>query len=432
MARNDAAPSTAWRALTWNPLRLLGSSWPWRSLAYLLVGLPLGMTWLVATASAFGLGLVTAPLGVGLPLLASAALSGIAFGAIERRRLGLVDPHPAPSPHRVPPAPGVWAWFSCRVREAATWRELACAPILCVLGLLDFGLAVLLLALVVGLLSAPLQSLVLPDLHQNVAWRQILQDRDIMLVIWLIGLWAAAGSAYLVTAWATLRVGLSRRLLVRPPSGELTAQIAELTRSRARIVNAYEAESRQIERDLHDGVQQRLTALIMTIGLADLELVDGPPAARALVTRAHGEAKQTLQELRDLTRGIRPSVLTDRGLGAAVAAVAERSPVPVQVDVDLPGRLLDSVESAAYFVVCEGLANVAKHSQAAQATVVVRWGRGTLTVEICDDGIGGASAGTAGGLVGLADRVSALGGVLHVSSPPGGPSVVRARIPCGS
>jgi signal transduction histidine kinase len=301
-----------------------------------------------------------------------------------------------------------------------------------VLGLLDFGLAVLLVALVVGLLSAPVQSLVLPDLHQNVAWRQILQDRGILLVIWLIGLWAAAGSAYLVTAWAALRVGLSRRLLVRPPSGELTAQIAELTRSRARIVHAYEAESRRVERDLHDGVQQRLTALIMTIGLADLELVDGAPAARALVTRAHAEAKQTLQDLRDLTRGIRPSVLTDRGLGAAVAAVAERSPVPVQLDVDLAGRLVDPVESAAYFVVCEGLANVAKHSGATQATVVVRWRGGTLTVEICDDGIGGASAGAAGGLVGLADRVSALGGVLHVSSPPGGPSVVRARIPCGS
>jgi signal transduction histidine kinase len=187
-----------------------------------------------------------------------------------------------------------------------------------------------------------------------------------------------------------------------------------------------------MERDLHDGAQQRLTALIMTIGLADLELADGPPAARSLVTRAHREAKQTLQELRDLARGIRPSVLTDRGLGAAVAAVAERSPVSVQVDVDLHDRLVDRVESAAYFVVCEGLANVAKHSRATQASVVVRRGGGMLTVEIRDDGVGGANPSAAGGLVGLADRVSALGGALHLSSPPGGPSVMRARIPCGS
>jgi signal transduction histidine kinase len=301
-----------------------------------------------------------------------------------------------------------------------------------VLGLLDFCVAVLLLVLVVGLLSAPLQSLVLPNLHQNVVWRQILHDPGSLIVIWLVGIWAAAGSAYLVTAWAALRVGLSRRLLVRPPGGELTAQIVELTRSRARIVDVYEAERLRMERDLHDGAQQRLTALIMTIGLADLELADGPPAARSLVTRAHREAKQTLQELRDLARGIRPSVLTDRGLGAAVAAVAERSPVSVQVDVDLHDRLVDRVESAAYFVVCEGLANVAKHSRATQASVVVRRGGGMLTVEIRDDGVGGANPSAAGGLVGLADRVSALGGALHLSSPPGGPSVMRARIPCGS
>jgi len=151
-----------------------------------------------------------------------------------------------------------------------------------------------------------------------------------------------------------------------------------------------------------------------------------------LVTRAQGEAKQTLQELRDLVRGILPSVLVDRGLGAAVAAAAERSPVLVQLDVDLPGRLPDTVESAAYFVVCEGLANVAKHSGATQATVVMRWAGGTLTLEVRDDGIGGARAGAAGGLVGLADRVSALGGVVHLSSPPDGPSVLRGQIPCGS
>lgn len=323
-------------------------------------------------------------------------------------------------------------WLTCRLREVATWRELACAPLLCMLGLLDFWLAVLLLALVVGLLSAPLQSLLLPNLHQNIAWQQILHEPSSLLVIWLVGLWATVGSAYVVTAWAGLRAALSRRLLVRPASDGLSAQIVELTRSRARIVDAYEAERRRMERDLHDGAQQRLTALIMTIGLAGLELADGPPAARNLVARAHSEAKQTLQELRDLVHGILPSVLADRGLGVAVAVVAERSPVPVQLDIDLPRRLPDTVESAAYFIVCEGLANVAKHSRATQATVVLRWARGILTAEVRDDGIGGATAGAAGGLVGLADRVSALGDVVLLSSPPGGPSILRAQIPCGS
>jgi signal transduction histidine kinase len=290
----------------------------------------------------------------------------------------------------------------------------------------------LLLALVMGLLSAPLQSLLLTHFHQNAAWQQILHDGRSLLVVWLVGLWATLGSAYLVTAWAGLRAALSRRLLVRPPRNGLTAQIVELTRSRARIVDAYEAERRRMERDLHDGVQQRLTALIMTIGLARVELADGPPAASSLVTRAHGEAKQALQELRDLVHGILPALLADRGLGAAVAAVAEHSPVPVQLDVDLPGRLPDAAESAAYFFVCEGLANVAKHSRGTHATVTIRRAGGMLIVEVGDDGIGGASATEAGGLVGLADRVCALGGVVHLSSPPGGPSILRAEIPCGS
>lgn len=166
--------------------------------------------------------------------------------------------------------------------------------------------------------------------------------------------------------------------------------------------------------------------------MAGLELTDGPPAARNLIGRAHDEARQTLQELRDLVRGIVPSVLADRGLEAAVADVAERSLVPVQLDLDLAGRLPDAVESAAYFVVCEGLANVAKHSRATTAAVAARRAGGTLTVEIRDDGVGGASAGGGGGLVGLADRVSALGGRIRLSSPPGGPSVLHVEIPCGS
>jgi len=432
MSHDRAAPATAWGTLRANPGRLLGSSWPWRSLAYLLLGLPLGLVWLVATATALGIGIVTAPLGVGLLLLACAALSGVALAAVERRRLHLVDSLPAPSPHRAPEAPGAWTWLTCRLREVATWRELACAPLFCALGLVDFALAVMLVALVVGLLSAPLQALVLSHFHQNAAWQGILRDGGSLLAVSVLGLWAAAGSAYLLTAWAALEAGLFRRLLVRPADGGLSARIVELTESRARIVDAYEVERRRMERDLHDGVQQRLAALIMTIGLAGLELTDGPAAARNLIARAHDEARKTLQELRDLVRGIVPSVLADRGLEAAVTDVAERSLVPVQLDLDLPGRLPDPVESAAYFVVCEGLANVAKHSRATTAAVAARRAGGTLTVEIRDDGVGGASAGGGGGLVGLADRVAALGGLIRLSSPPGGPSVLHVEIPCGS
>jgi signal transduction histidine kinase len=197
-------------------------------------------------------------------------------------------------------------------------------------------------------------------------------------------------------------------------------------------VDAFEADRRRIERDLHDGVQQRLTALIMTLGLARVELAGGPPAALDLTAKAQEEARQTLEELRDLVHGIHPSVLTDRGLPAAVATAAERCPVPVDIELDLPGRLPEAVESTVYFVVCEALANVAKHSKASRATVVARRVRGSLALEVQDDGVGGADAARGGGLVGLADRVATLDGTVRLSSPPGGPSVLRVEIPCGS
>jgi signal transduction histidine kinase len=432
MSIDEAMPDGAWRALAGGPVRLLRSAWPWRSLLYLLTGLPLALAWLAGTAAALVVGLVTAPVGIGLPLLALAPMSGAALAAAERRRLGLVDRSAAPSPHVPPAAPGLLAWFRRRLGEAATWRELAWAPLLCLLGLLDAALALVVVLLVGGLLTAPLQALLLPHVQPNAGWQQILRSGASLAAIWLLGLWGAVCSAYLLTVWAAVRAALSRRLLVRSEDNPLGARIVELTRSRARIVNAYEAERRRLERDLHDGVQQRLTALIMTLGLTRLELEAGPLAARTLAERAHEEARQTLAELRDLVRGIHPAVLSDRGLRAAVEEVAERSPVPVQLAVDLPGRLPDPLESAVYFTVCEALANVAKHSRAARAAVTLRRTGDSLTVEVLDDGVGGAEPGTGGGLVGLADRVAALGGQVRLSSPDGGPTLLRVEMPCGS
>jgi signal transduction histidine kinase len=272
----------------------------------------------------------------------------------------------------------------------------------------------------------------LPYFHPNTAWQQILSDGRSLLLFWLLGLWAAVGSAYLTTAWAGLRGALSRRLIAPRPNKDVDARLAELTQSRARIVDAYEAERRRMERDLHDGVQQRLTALILTIGLAEMELTDGPRPASTLIERAHREAKQALQELRDLVHHSMPALLEDRGLGAAVEALAEQSFLPVYVNVDLARRLPQAVESAAYFFVSEGLANVGKHSQGTRATVKIRQTQGMLTVEVCDDGIGGAHPTASGGLAGLRDRISAVGGVVELSSPPGGPTVLRAQIPCAS
>jgi signal transduction histidine kinase len=178
-------------------------------------------------------------------------------------------------------------------------------------------------------------------------------------------------------------------------------------------------------------VQQRLVALAMDLGMAREKLDADPDAARALVATSHEEAKRVLAELRDLVRGIHPAVLTDRGLDAAISAVAGRSPIPVTTEVALAERLPEAVEATAYFVVVEALANVAKHSDATEVRVAVRRDGDRLAIEVLDNGTGGADPARGTGLTGLRDRVAALDGRLVVDSPPQGPTRVRAEIPCG-
>ena len=242
-----------------------------------------------------------------------------------------------------------------------------------------------------------------------------------------VALLLAPLAAYPITAWAGARSALARVVLAREP--ELDERLVEVTRSRARLVDAFELDRRRIERDLHDGAQQRLVALTVALGLAKLDLAPGSAAAGQVDT-AHEQAKQALAELRELLHGVHPQVLTDRGLPAAVADAAGRSPLAVATDVVLPRRLPAGVEVAAYFAVCEALANVTKHSRASQASVRGRLVDGTLVLEVCDDGIGGADPAGGSGLTGLADRVAAVDGRLLLSSPAGGPTLVRVEIPC--
>jgi signal transduction histidine kinase len=241
-----------------------------------------------------------------------------------------------------------------------------------------------------------------------------------------VGLVLLAVLLYPLAALAGARAQLTR-LLLAPREGELRDRLSEVTRSRARLVSAFEAERRRIERDLHDGAQQRLVALTMTLGLARLDAPAGPLADR--LATAHGEAGRVLAELRELIQGIHPQVLADYGLGAALADAADRSAVPVDMDIELP-RLNQSVETAAYFAVCEALANVAKHSGAARARLTARHSRDRLEVEVRDDGDGGADPAHGTGLTGLADRIAVLDGTLTITSPPGGPTVLRVEIPC--
>jgi signal transduction histidine kinase len=240
------------------------------------------------------------------------------------------------------------------------------------------------------------------------------------LVPWIIRALAAADSA--ATRW-----GLS------PSRTEaLEEQIDTLRETQARSVDIAMADRRQIERDLHDGAQQRLLSLGMDLGMALEKFETDPDAARALVGDAHQELQRAVSELRNLARGIHPAVLTDRGLDAALSALAARSPVPVRLEIDIRERPPASIEATAYFIVAEALTNAARHANASAVDVRVRLLGDALRIEVADDGVGGAEERPGGGLAGLADRASSVEGVLRVTSPAGGPTVVAAELPCAS
>jgi signal transduction histidine kinase len=210
----------------------------------------------------------------------------------------------------------------------------------------------------------------------------------------------------------------------------LSARVDHLRTARQRIIAAADAERRRIERDLHDGAQQRMVAVAVTLGIAEARFKNDPAGALELIKQAREEAQAAVKELRELARGIHPAVLSDHGLGAALEALASRAPVPVDV-CGVPDRPLPhDVEACAYFVTAEALTNVAKYARATHASVNVTRDDGQVLVEVADDGVGGADPANGTGLRGLVDCVSALGGRLEVDSRAGRGTTVRAAIPC--
>lgn len=257
------------------------------------------------------------------------------------------------------------------------------------------------------------------------------------LAVFDVLVWAASGRGSFWPAWPILAFGaiLAGHIVVvrsqRAQREQLQERIETLETSRAGAVDVQETELRRIERDLHDGAQARLVALGMNLGMAEQKLAGDPAAARALVSEARAGVEEALRELRDLARGIHPPVLTDRGLEAAISALADRSAIPVAVSADVPERPAPAVETAAYFVAAEALTNAAKHAGATRIEVRVVRRPTSLVLEVSDDGGGGADpAGS--GLAGLRRRVEALDGSLHVFSPPGGGTTLRAELPCAS
>jgi signal transduction histidine kinase len=229
---------------------------------------------------------------------------------------------------------------------------------------------------------------------------------------------------------AGLRAGFSRVLLTG--LAQLQGRIEDLTESRAAAVSAEAIALRRLERDIHDGPQQRLVRLAMDLSRAQRQLDKDPSGARQTLTEAVSQTRETLDELRALSRGIAPPVLADRGLGSALAALASRATIPVELEVDLTDRLPDAIENTIYFVAAEALTNIAKHSGAASARITVRRQNGSVYLVAEDDGVGGAHVAKGHGLAGLADRVRAVEGQFAVDSPVGGPTIVVAEVPCAS
>jgi signal transduction histidine kinase len=306
--------------------------------------------------------------------------------------------------------------------------------------LFPFGLALFLVAVIgwsiaLSFVTAPIWYFAIPEEHRGEA---LWDGNKVDAPLEWIGVVGAGLLLLFLTPWI-LRGFLAvhkavMRGLLGPTRHELEKASERLAEQRDLAVSSASGDRRQIERDLHDGAQARLVSLAVDLGRARRRLEEGGSTEEAaeLVRVAHEDAKQALVEIRDLARGIHPAVLTDRGLDAALSALAARSPVPVSLTTEITVRPPEAVEAAAYFVVSEALANVAQHSAAAQAAVsVVREGA-ILVVEVRDDGKGGASASNGSGLTGLEERVGALGGTLVVESPPGGPTSVTAVIPCES
>lgn len=419
---------TVWSALTGNPARFLLSAWPWRSLAYLTSAVVVGVLVLAAFFLVVAVGVVTSILVVGVLVLAALPALGVAVAELERRRLRLMQSPGEPAvltPH--PDLEGLT--LRARLRQVrrgpGPWRELGYAVLLAVvLWIVDAALVSFVVTIVGGLAAAPWVAAY--DQVAVFGWTFDSTAEALPFALVTTPLALVVG-AYVLTAAAAGQAALAR-ILLSPTEERLAARVDELRRSRINLVDAFETERRRIERDLHDGVQQRLVALTMTLGRAELDVAPGD--GLDLVKQAHREAEEALTDLRSAVRGIHPRVLVDHGIAAAVREVADRTPVPVSVEITLDERLPPPVEAAAYFVASEGLTNVVKHAQARSCAVAAWVLDGRLVLTVTDDGAGGATVEPGSGLAGLVTRLDALGGTLEVSSPVGGPTRLRMECPC--
>jgi signal transduction histidine kinase len=402
--------------------------------ASLLTGAAIATVWFWIPLSILIIGISSIPSGIGF------ALSAVVFiylmrgvEHVERMRseavfgLGIAVP-----PRRTSPYNGFQRWLHqlwLDVSSARFWKATAHHYLRMTYDMLAAGIALALLAFAfLGPAAA-------------IAIQQSDDDAGLAFIspplAFLLAFVAVVGAGAILVFAPAVDAVIDRWLLSPSPTAALQYQVSALADARQGAVSSAQTERHRIERDLHDSVQPRLVSLAMTIGLAQTKLDTDLPAAKQLISEAHDDAKSALVELRNVVRGIAPTILSDRGLDAALSAVVQRSAVPTTLNVYLPRRLPDEIESVAYFVVAETVTNIAKHANAAQAVVTVRLDEAAnqLHVTVFDDGRGGASITTdenATGLRGLEERVRAAHGTFTVSSPATGPTIITAVLPCAS
>ena len=406
-----------------------------RDAAFLLLSGPLSLLAFYLVVPLTALGVVTTIIWVGLLLLIIDLSIAGGFANIARLAVARLDGHePVPGGYLVPePGTSASRRLFRRLRDPQRWMDLLWVIVYFPVSLVSWIISVVWLALAVGGLLAPIADITLDlvldptigEQRQGLAHLLGLQPE----LLWDIGFNLTCGIVFSLTAPAVLRglaamqTGLIRAML------SWRSEVSRLQTSRAAVQRAEADTRRRLERDIHDGPQQRLVRLRMDLARAQRQAEKDPVAASAIIQGAMDQTQQTLDELRQLSRGIAPPVLVDRGLAAAITEAATRSSVPVTVSTELPD-LPDHVSQAAYFVVSESLANLNKHSGATAAGVEARVVDGALQVRISDNGIGGASTAKGHGLAGLVERLNGVDGRLTITSPTGGPTTVEAMIPC--
>ena len=416
--RQHTAPARRPRHVPWSPRA-------WGQALYLAAGIPAQLIAALILFAVIRWSTVMDPRGVArLTLLWLACVVVICvlspvLTQVHRHRLRVTaDVEIPPQPKR-----GLLTWqgLEAVLRSQATWRQLCyhllVAPVLAAVAAVAVGLWPASLVCTVGFAIA----------WANHSTGSGHLAREIGLTFaGVVGLFVAP---WLTSGVRALDIRAARTLLGPSRADELEHRVEQLTETRAGVVDAADAERRRLERDLHDGTQQRLVSLAINLGMARAQAGTAEEAKQA-IAEAHDEAKAALAELRDLIRGLHPAVLEDRGLDAALSGIAARMPIPVRLTVDLPRRPAPVIEAVAYFVVSEGLANIAKHSQATEAAVFVQRSGDRLHVIVTDDGVGGADPARGTGLAGLARRAASVDGTFEIDSPPGGPTLLTVDLPC--